>query len=420
MAKARIPFGGHGNVKINPTGQTGLWLATTSWRHPDTGKVSIARKHVDTDYAPAATRQIELHIEELIGRRVDVQLDKSSSVRMLVDAWTEQILDNPQQNNFAVQTVPRYRASAKVLVALRGDKRLDEIGPGDLMKMLSALNSRHHSSARNLRVVTKHIFKWAFMEEITATDYSMFEIQLRDPTPKERPKAIAEDKIGVFFQAFDDYVARQKPGPKSSRQVQQARDVCDIAFGLGGLRIDEAAAIFAEDIEDHGEKGLRVFVNRGVKYQEPTGDRRIPDGRKKAVYDSPGFFFVEGHTKPHSRRWIWADEVSTETLRRLVSENSNGLLLRVEGSGGDGRPLNLNNIRRTLRAVVGGTEFEAFFTPHTLRRTAGTHIAREFGIAAAADTLGHASTATTVAHYIEREDEAPDMRTSLSRLRTKR
>lgn len=417
MGRARIPFGGHGEVSVDGDGP-GRWRARTTWRHPDTGELHMARPLVTTDYLPEATRQVERHIQDLIGRRVDVKLSKSSSVRMLVAAWAENVLDKrPKEHNFAVQTVPRYRASAMLLVKLRGGKRLDETGPADLMKMLQQLNTEHHYAARNLRVVTKHVFKWAFMEGITDSDYSIFELQLRNPKPKQRPKAIADDKIGDFFAAFEKHIARRKHGPSTTRQVLQAKDVCDIAFGLGGLRIDEAAAIFAEDVQDHGEKGVRVFVNRGVKYQEPTGDRRVPEGKKKAVYEHPGHFFVEGHTKTHSRRWIWADDVAAETLRRLVAQYPTGLLVRVEGSERPGRPLNLNNIRRTLRAVVGGTEFETFFTPHTLRRTAGTHIAREFGIAAAADTLGHASAATTVAHYIEREDEAPDMRTSLTRLR---
>jgi len=59
-----------------------------------------------------------------------------------------------------------------------------------------------------------------------------------------------------------------------------------------------------------------------------------------------------------------------------------------------------------------GLDFEV--TPHTLRRTLATFLARELGTREAADQLGHADPAVTLAYYIAPEHRGPDAQAAIS------
>ena len=69
------------------------------------------------------------------------------------------------------------------------------------------------------------------------------------------------------------------------------------------------------------------------------------------------------------------------------------------------------NLRRSLRAACAEAELGFEVTPHTLRRTLATFLARELGTREAADQLGHTDPAVTLAHYIAPEHRGPDART---------
>ena len=59
-------------------------------------------------------------------------------------------------------------------------------------------------------------------------------------------------------------------------------------------------------------------------------------------------------------------------------------------------------MRRSFRGILLNAGLEGLeITPHSFRRTGATLLAKELGIQAAADMLGHTSTSTTKAHYAE-------------------
>ena len=72
------------------------------------------------------------------------------------------------------------------------------------------------------------------------------------------------------------------------------------------------------------------------------------------------------------------------------------------------------NLRRSLRAAVAAAGLDFEVTPHTLRRTLGTLLARELGIREAADQLGHADLAVILSHYIAPEHRGPDARAAIA------
>lgn len=72
------------------------------------------------------------------------------------------------------------------------------------------------------------------------------------------------------------------------------------------------------------------------------------------------------------------------------------------------------NLRRSLRAAVAEAGLDFAVTPHALRRTLATFLAREIGTRQAADQLGHADPAVTLSNYIAPEHRGPDARAAIS------
>lgn len=73
-----------------------------------------------------------------------------------------------------------------------------------------------------------------------------------------------------------------------------------------------------------------------------------------------------------------------------------------------------DTVRRQLSAAKG-PEF-GWVTPHTFRKTAATIVNQGFDVEAAAAQLGHSSSRVTLAHYIQRASQAPDVRSALELL----
>lgn len=72
------------------------------------------------------------------------------------------------------------------------------------------------------------------------------------------------------------------------------------------------------------------------------------------------------------------------------------------------------NLRRLLRAAVAEAGLDFAVTPHTLRRTLATFLAREIGTREVADQLGHADPAVTLSNYIAPEHRGPDAPAAIS------
>ena len=72
-------------------------------------------------------------------------------------------------------------------------------------------------------------------------------------------------------------------------------------------------------------------------------------------------------------------------------------------------------VAEMLRRIVGHSEL-AWVTSHTLRKTAGTMIAREIGVSAATSALGHSSDAITRRIYIDETTHPTDIGVDLAGL----
>lgn len=148
-------------------------------------------------------------------------------------------------------------------------------------------------------------------------------------------------------------------------------------------RIGEALAVRVEDLEGDPETGL-VLVTLS----------------ETLVYDG-GKLIRQSTAKTSSSTRTVAVPVSVRQmllLRARATRSPDGLLFATR----NGTPIAPANWRRTFRAIVAGTPLE-WVTPHTLRKTAATKVARELGVAAASELLGHSTQAITEAAYVERQ-----------------
>jgi integrase len=74
-----------------------------------------------------------------------------------------------------------------------------------------------------------------------------------------------------------------------------------------------------------------------------------------------------------------------------------------------GKLLSQKNIRRTLRAVTGGTDLEGWLSPHSGRKTVATYVNNELGSTIAAEVLGHSNDQLIKSTYGERQTLAPNV-----------
>jgi integrase len=79
-------------------------------------------------------------------------------------------------------------------------------------------------------------------------------------------------------------------------------------------------------------------------------------------------------------------------------------------ASGSGDWLSPANIRTRLRRAVASHTALAGVSPHTIRRTVGTHITHQRGLDDARDRLGHSDPSVTFQHYVGRRERGPDCR----------
>ncbi|MGH1522811.1 tyrosine-type recombinase/integrase [Leifsonia sp. L25] len=334
-------------------------------------------------------------------------LKSESTIRELAELV---LAEYDGRTDLATQTLSRYRASIRnhIIPAL-GALRLDEVDGHLLGEFLTELNSQHPSEARSCRTIIRamHTKGGRAIHDNWASG-----LPKRLSRRRGDVRALTAASVNTLFEMLERDRQRPRSGPTSRRAHDVLEDVLTVQLGTG-LRVSEVAAFRAEDVVLHDDGRVQVRVHSAVVYLAARGKKTSMPGRKRAVYEKPGRYIVQEHNKTHQIRLVWADEWAARVLMRRVTAVESGLLFTTD----TGTPLNLNNVRRTLRDVIEGTDFEGWLSTHTMRRTVGNAVALAQGEDAAAAVLGHASVATTRESYIERVQLAPDVTSVTSKLR---
>ncbi|WP_285117342.1 tyrosine-type recombinase/integrase [Leifsonia sp. fls2-241-R2A-40a] len=359
----------------------------------------------------AAADKLRLNAAQKInGRRTGSSMSTLTSESTIRELAELVLREYEQSADLATQTVSRYRASIRNhIIPTIGDLLLDEVDGHLLGEFLTTLNSKHPSEARSCRTIIR---KMHTKGGRAIRDDWISGLPKRLIRRRGEVRALSANSVKALFTMLESDSQRPRGGPKSRRAHDTLRDVLTVQLGTG-LRVSEVAAFRAEDVVLRPDGRVQVSVHGAVVYREASGTRTTVPGRKRPVYETPGRYIIQEHIKTNQKRLVWADEWAAAVLLRRAGATESGLLFATE----TGQPLNLNNLRRTLREVIGGSDFEGWLSTHTMRRTVGNAVAREHGEEAAAAALGHASVATTRESYIERVQMAPDVSSVTSQLR---
>ena len=102
----------------------------------------------------------------------------------------------------------------------------------------------------------------------------------------------------------------------------------------------------------------------------------------------------------------------TVLLRDRATASRSGLLWETRRTA---KPYQQQNLLRDLRSIVARTEL-SWVTSHSMRKTAGTMIARTLGVSAATTALGHSSDAITSGIYIDTVQTPTDLSNAMDSL----
>ncbi|WP_166785044.1 tyrosine-type recombinase/integrase [Cryobacterium sp. Hz7] len=340
--------------------------------------------------------------------RGSATLSPESTVGDLTSVYLEKL----DASDFAGATKTRYRQTITAhIVPEIGEIRLRELSSGRFAKLINDLAETSLSEAKIARAVCVNICKVALEHDAIEKNLAYGAAGGLSNPKKEDPRALTPDQTSRLFDQLENAKLKSKRGPTSRKGFDDLMDALLLQLATS-IRISEATAIQAADVsvDDDGDTILRV--HQANVYQAATGKLG------PRIYENPGYQWIQPHTKAKDIRTFKLPEFAIEIVnRRIKTAGSNGLLFHTS----EGRPLNLNNMRRTLRSVTGHTEF-SFASTHTMRRSVATAVTNDpaHGVAVASRVLAHAELSTTIRAYVERKTETPDVRSVSSKFAWKR
>ncbi|CUR62091.1 putative Phage integrase family protein [metagenome] len=304
----------------------------------------------------------------------------STYVGALADMWLEEIRDSGRATN----TKERYQelVDRHVRPGL-GSLRVEELSVGRLDRHLSVVRERAgETTAKAVRTVLKGVIGVAVRHDAIQVNPAG---HTRPITPKRKPvDALTLEQVIALREA----VRHDAPAVDADLP-----DLVDLMLGTG-CRINEALAL----------RWSRV--NLAAPVPEVTIDATAT--RTKGVG-----LVIQEHPKTRAghRTLMLPGFVVEMMLRRQVEQPSNAPNVVFPSSTGTLR--DSRNVSRQWRALQRRDPRWGHVTSHTFRKTVATVIARNFDALTASEQLGHASSAVTESHYIERAHRGPDARKML-------
>lgn len=362
-----------GNLNSRQVGK-GKWVANTYYRDARGQRRRMERYGVTKT---AALAKLEDALREGL-TDTSAEVHASSTLAALIEAWWPEYL----QGGPATQTVTAYRRSLDEIAAAVGEMRIREATVPWLDRYLKEIaKGRGISVARRHKVLFSHMLGYALRHGATTSNAAE---DTRPPTAKAAPVLAPDaEAIDVMRAAFSAYDARPRTLPFLS-------DFADLLVATGA-RTSEVLALRWQDVDLAAGK---VTISG-------------------TLIEADGKVIRQEHPKTDAgwrRLTLTDDAIALLMARRTVSLTEWVLCAR---GGGVRQP---SNVRRSWRTALKETAYRGT-TPKGYRKAVATALAREMGADAAAQQLGHKSSSTTKAFYIERLHEGPDARAVLERLR---
>ncbi|WP_033197177.1 tyrosine-type recombinase/integrase [Agromyces italicus] len=371
--RPRLPIGTFGDIAVLSLGG-GRFRAVTRFRDWD-GQTRRVTVTAASRNAARSALKVELASRMRVGDSTDLTAD--SPFTMLAEAWLEDLMLDPDR---ALSTKEVYASELRGLVLPTFKEfTIREVTVGRIERFLKAQRAVSYTKAKHSRTMLSMVLGFAVRRELIPRN-PIKEVS-RMKAPKRTPKALTPEQIAAIREAARNYrTSADTMGPKSDGLV---RDLVEVMLGTA-TRIGEVLALRKCDVDMTADPP-RVHINGTVIVRTGVGVLR------------------QDHPKTHeSNRVIAVPAFAAEVIRhRLTITGGNGdesLLFATRA----GTPLTPNNIRRTFRKILESAGLKDMnISPHAFRRTGATLLAKELGMQAAADMLGHTSTSTTKAHYAE-------------------
>lgn len=380
MGRPRTPLGAHGSITSRRT-NAGTWEARTRVRDADGRTRAVTRRATTRSKAEVALLEA---IQDRVGAEAG-RLTRSSSLEVVGQRWLAERRLDVMSGGLTHGSYDRYEhALVKHINPTLGMLSVGEITPGRIAAYLKATTRNF----KLIRTVLSQVLGFAYIEGAIATNPALG-IRTRhgrDRSPK--PAMSLEDLLDVVA-ALDLWEA--EPSTRESQRARRSiplRNIFELLMGTG-CRISEALALTWIDAN----------LTTGQLQIGPTLEiRRAADG---------------GLTrKPTPKSYAGARQVAVppEVLAMLQRRRDTagnvpaGTPIFASTSGGFISPTNVRTAWRDARAAYTestGRNLD-WIGPHSFRRTLGTHLVEDVGVEQASKILGHANTATTLAHYWDR------------------
>lgn len=362
MARPATRLGNHGRVSYS-TAAGGKVRARTRVKDFD-GKLRLVQRNGGSE-----DEALQNLLDALRERQApaDLELTRDSKVSALAEHWWA---ETEAEGRLSASSLSRYRYNLDKYVLPRiGELQLGQATTGRLRQFLSTLaKDSGQATAKSTQAVIRHLFQHAV--ELDALS--------NNPASADKLKNVRVDQKAVKALSLEDVQALR------AAAEGDVLDVLDLLLATGA-RIGEVLALRWADVDLDART---VAIRRTV----------ITPGGRPALQDHP--------KNRKSTRVLTLPRFGVEALQRrrrwapLVFPNERGGVMDP------------NNYRRRFKKAVSAAGLEDV-SPHAVRRTVATMIAREVAPAAATGQLGHASEKITVERYIERLQEAPDLSSTL-------
>ncbi|MEV5834087.1 site-specific integrase [Nocardia sp. NPDC052112] len=334
-------------------------------------------------------------------------ITRDTKLSELADLW---LAEKSLQEGVTEQSLDLYRSEIEVSNDIRASKDTIKIKSAlGGLRLWEATTSRidahlkrimlngHREKARRQRVILSEMMSMAVRHD--AIDQNPVREVADLPRKRQKPRAADLETLTELREQLRSWLAGENidgtpgytSGPKRNPRVL---DVADVELGTGP-RPGEALALRWSDVDLESTPPRLTFSGTIIRIK---GKGLI---RQEWTKTDSGF------------RTVILPQFVVDTLERVKAEAVDNTLDLVfpNRDGGIWDPHNFNRLWRQAR----GEKF-AWVTPKTFRKTVASLIADQYSPQAAAQQLGHANTATTKRHYIDRPTEAPDFTTALGKL----
>lgn len=370
--RPRTAIGTHGLIGVRRIGRR-RYRAKARYRDLD-GQLREVKATGTTDSKAQARLREKLALRTGYGS--SGLLSMTSPFPDLANLWLRELAGRDIANN----TKENYRDDLRVhAMPFFENYTLGEITTGRVETFLQQQYAVSYSMAKHSRTLLNQLFKFAIRNDGMVRN----PVEGTSPLakPKGKPQALNPEQILAIRKAANEW--RTGPGVKGPKPDGNVRDALEVMLGTG-MRPGETLAFRPIDVTET-KHGMVIEVRGTLVYEQGKGT------------------FRQDHPKTDaSRRRIPVADFAADVVRRRLKDMRPDEQETPVFHNRHGGVLSMYNFRRTFRAFLELADLQdSGITPRWYRRTVATIIAREHGLDAAANHLGHTSSAITEGFYVE-------------------